>query len=246
MTVYKKFNTTPKIIDCKSAMFKFKNDENMDMYHHFFNINETIEINFDEPLIVPFSPDDHHSIYSEKYVKFYKPFFEKYFNLNKSILEKIDFLMDKYSLDGDRISVIYRDSDKWTDFGGFNYVSAGAYMRKLREVIEKDGVCKILIQSENNGVVKTFGEGFGAIFLNETSLNESSDYYPPIPKNKEKIVEWCEFYIASLWIHSKSKHVITYTGNSSFFVYLVRQTTKNFSQEITFTKSHNDFFINEN
>jgi hypothetical protein len=126
MTVYRKFGKTPDIIDCKKGMAKFKNEENFDLYHHFFHINNDIEINFDEELPVPLSPDDHHTVYSEKYIN------------------------------------------------------------------------------------------------------------------------WCEFYIASLWIQAKSKYVITYTGNSSFFVYLVRQTTKNFIQEITFTKNYNDFFINEN
>jgi hypothetical protein len=246
MTVYRKFGKTPDIIDCKKGMAKFKNEENFDLYHHFFHINNDIEINFDEELPVPLSPDDHHTVYSEKYIKFYNPFFQKYFNINKPIVDRIDYLLNRYSLDDDRVSIIYRDSDKWTDFGGFNYVSAGAYMKKFREIAEKEKPKKILIQSENNGVVKTFGEAFGAIFFEETSLKDSSDNYPPIPKQKHDIINWCEFYIASLWIHAKSKYVITYTGNSSFFVYLVRQTTKNFIQEITFTKNYNDFFINEN
>jgi hypothetical protein len=112
------------------------------MYHYFFNIDETIKIYFDEDIPVPFSPDDHHTIYSEKYIKYYKPFFDKYFNLNKNILSKKEELIKKYNINEDTcVSVIFRDSDKWIDFGGFNYVSAGAYFRKTKEII-KNGETK--------------------------------------------------------------------------------------------------------
>jgi len=218
------------------------------MYQYFFHIDDSIEINFDEEIPVPFSPDDQHTIYSEKYIKYYLPFFKKYFNVNTNITEKISFLKEKYGIDEDNsISVIYRDSDKWTDFGGFNYISAGGYFRKCKEIIELEKIRpRVIIQSENNGVIKTFQEAFGSVFFTETSLGNSSEIYPPIPINDEIRLEWSEYYVASLWILSKCKHVITYTGNSSFFIYLNRGTTNNFTQEITFTKDYNEFFVTNN
>jgi len=248
MVVYKNFKKTPISIDGKFLLRKLKQESNIDMYHYFFHIDESIEINFDEELPVPFSPDDQHTIYSEDYIKYYEPFFKKYFNINENIQNKITQLKEKYKINQENtISVIYRDSDKWTDMGGFNYISAGGYFRKCKEIIESEEVRPtVVIQSENSGVIRTFHEAFGSVFFTETSLGNSSEIYPPIPINNDIKLEWSEYYIASLWILSKCKHVITYTGNSSFFVYLNRGTTKNFTQEITFTKNYNDFFVTNN
>jgi len=247
MVIYKKFKILPENIDGKYLLRKLKKEKNIDMYGHFFHINREMVINFDYEIPVPFSPDDHHSLYSEKYIKYYKPFFDKYFNLNRRISEKIEEIKTKYNIDSNNsVSVIFRDSDKWTDFGGFNYVSAGAYIRKTREIIENNPTLKVLIQSENTNVVTIFNQGVSSLFFEETSLNNFGNDYPPIPIDDEKILKWSEYYIASLWIHSKSKYLITYTGNSAFFVYLNRGTTKNMFQEITFTKSHNEFFIENN
>jgi hypothetical protein len=248
MVVYKKFKITPIEIDGKFLLRKLKQESDIDMYHYFFHIDESVNINFDEELPVPFSPDDQHTIYSEKYIKYYQQFFKKYFNVNDNIQNKIKILQEKYNVNQENtISVIYRDSDKWTDMGGFNYISAGAYLRKCRELFEADGNRpKILIQSENTGVIKTFGEAFDTSFFNETSLGNSSEIYPPIPIDDDKKLEWSEYYVASLWIHSKCKYVITYTGNSAFFVYLNRGTTNNLIQEITFIKDYNEFFVKNN
>lgn len=247
MVIYKKFKVLPENIDGKYLLRKLKKDKHVDMYSHFFHINKKITIDFDDEIPVPFSPDDHHSLYSEKYIKYYKPFFDKYFNLNKCISEKIKEIKIKYKFDSDNsISVIFRDSDKWTDFGGFNYISAGAYVRKCSEIKSKEPNLSVLIQSENLGVVKSFKEFFNSIFFVETELGNSSEIYPPIPIDDEKKILWSEYYVASLWIHSKSKYVITYTGNSAFFIYLCRGTTKNLIQEVTFTKNYNDFFIENN
>lgn len=249
MVVYKTYQKTPKFIDGSNLLNKIKKGSSVDMYHHFFHIDDSIDIQFDTfDIPVPFSPDDQHTIYSEKYSKYYNEFFKKYFNVNSNIEEKINFLTNKYNVDQENsISVIYRDSDKWTDMGGFNYISAGAYLRKCREIFQQDGSkLKVLIQSENMGVVNTFKNEFNLTFFNETSLGNSSEVYPPIPLDDNKKMEWSEYYIASLWIHSKCKYVITYTGNSAFFIYLNRGTTKNFTQEITFTKDYNDFFVNNN
>jgi hypothetical protein len=248
MAVYKKFKKTPIKIDGKFLLRKLKRDSDIDMYHYFFHIDDSININFDEELPVPFSPDDQHTIYSEKYIMYYQPFFKKYFNINDNIQNKIKILQEKYNVNKENtISVIYRDSDKWTDMGGFNYISAGGYFRKCKEIIESEEIRpKVIIQSENSGVIRTFRESFGSTFFTETSLGNSSEIYPPIPINDDIKLEWSEYYVASLWILSKCKHVITYTGNSSFFVYLNRGTTNNFTQEITFTKDYNEFFVTNN
>lgn len=246
MVVYKKYGVTPYHIDGKNLLKKLKKSKELDMYNYFFYIDNSVDINFDvDEIPVPYGPDDQHTLYSEDNIKFYKPFFKKYFNPKKNITEKIKFLIENYKINIDKtIAIIYRDSDKWTDFSGFNYVSAGPYLRKCRSILDQNSkINQVLIQSENTGVVRTFTEAFGAKFFSETSINKSTEDYPPIPNEEDKILDWSEFYIASMWICSKCEHIITYTGNSSFFVYLNRGTTKNLTQELTFTKNYEDFFV---
>ncbi len=93
MTIYKKFKRLPVDIDGKNILSNLNPNHNIpDMYHHFFNINKKIEINFDEELPVPATPNEHHTIYAEKNIKYFKPFFDRYFNLNENIQKKIEFL----------------------------------------------------------------------------------------------------------------------------------------------------------
>lgn len=248
MTVYRRFGKTPDNIDGSNLLRKLKKNENIDMYHYFFHIDKTINIDLPNNIPVPYSPDDQHTVYKEENSKFYEPFFRKYFNVNDNIISKISRLKEKYSIDeNNTIAVIFRDSDKWTDMGGFNYISAAGYMRMCKNIIEESNERpKVIIQSENQGVIKTFGEAFGATFLSETSLGNPSDVYPPIPLNDDIRMEWAEYYVASLWLLSKCRHVITYTGNSAFFVYLNRGTTNNLIQEVTFTKDYQEFFTKNN
>lgn len=249
MVVYKKYKKTPDVIDGSALLQKLKKDSEIDMYHYFFHINNDIIIDFqDIELPVPFSPDDQHTLYSEEYSKYYNVFFKKYFNVNNNIVDKINLLKNKYNISLENtISVIYRDSDKWTDLGGFNYISAAGYFNKCKDIINNDALINtVLIQSENTGVVQTFQQGLGAKYFEETSIGKNHYLYPPIPVDTDNILEWSEYYVAALWLHSKAKYVITYTGNSAFFVYLNRGTTNNLTQEITFTKNYNDFFVTNN
>jgi hypothetical protein len=246
MVVYKNFGKVVEHIDGKNILAKFKSEDNIDLYHKFFRIDKDYQINLPREFPVPFSPDDQHTIYSEEYINYYYPFIKKYFNFNSSILSKVEEIKQKYNIDPDQfISVVFRDSDKWTDFGGFNYVSAGAYVRLTEKIKEQNPDLKILIQSENPNVVTFFGYK-GAISIEETMLDKSCQEYPPIKKNIEKRTEWVEYYIAALYVISQSKYVITYTGNSAFFVYLFRGTTNNLYQEKTFLQDYNDFFVNNN
>jgi hypothetical protein len=163
------------------------------------------------------------------------------------VKNKIDELVKKYSIIHENtISVIYRSTDKWTDMGGFNHISPALYMRLTKKLKEETPQYDVFIQSESSGINRVFNESFGSKSIQETLVStiDGLPLFLHLDKNK---LEWSEYYVASLIIHSKSKILITYTGNSSFFVYLSRGTTKNMYQEITFTKNnYEDFFTKNN
>lgn len=246
MRTYNYYGHIPSKIDGKNILRNLCSDDSYDMYSHFFHISEDIDIKFDIPMPVPLTNDDQHTIYKNDFSKYYVAFYKKYFCLNKHIEDKVNELLLKYNIDSDNtLSVVYRSTDKWTDFGGFNYLSPALYLKLSNEILEKNPELKVLIQSESSSINHVFERRLNAKFIRETRVSEN-DGLPIFLQNIEDKLSWAEYYLASLIIHSKSKYLITYTGNSSFFLYLSRGNTNNLYQEITFTKINTDDFFKKN
>lgn len=244
INVYKNLGMVVENVDGRHLLNHLRQNQDIDMYHHFFNINKDviIDVNVSE-IHKDLQLNEQHTIYKEENMKTFKPFFERYFNLNQRLVDLIEDLKRKYNIDSENsISVIYRDSDKWTDLGGFNYISPAFYYRIAKNLKTKYPDYKVLIQTENPGIKRVFREAFQAVSVDETLTSVTGEYPTFLTLNENKL-NWADAYVAALWIHSKSKYLITYTGNSGFFVYLSRGTTKNMYQEITFTKNdENEFF----
>jgi hypothetical protein len=245
MAVYKKFGVLVENIDSREALHLLKREVplDFDIYSHFFKIDKDYKLPEDFDMSgIDFGPNHHHTIYDESHLKYFLPFVKKYFTLSDNVLAKSEELKTKYNLNSEKnISVVFRDSDKWTDLGGFNYVSAAAYLRHALDIKEKDPECTIVIQTENEGVKQHFVQGFQAIFIHETKTGLTSTT-APLLHFTEDILGWATDYAAALYIHSQSKYLITYTGNSAFFLYLLRGSTKNLYQEKTFEMNYKDFF----
>jgi hypothetical protein len=245
MNTYRIYKKLPKI-DGKNLLRNLCFDDRVDMYGYFFHIDKNINIDFNE-MPVPLTNDDQHTLYKEEYSKYYNAFFKRYFNLNKIIEDRIKGFEKKYNINYDKtISVFYRSTDKWTDMGGFNHIGPGLYFRLAKKLKTENTDYSIIIQAENEGIIRFFSEGIGAIRIEET-LTSNNDYPLFLTLNNNKL-EWAENYVAALFLHSKSKYIITYTGNSAFFLYLSRGTTKNMYQESTFTRNENfeEFFVLNN
>ena len=246
MAVYNHYGELVKSINGNNLLKHLNTDYSYDMYSHFFHIDENVEVNHERPMPVPLTNDDQHTVYRESHVKYYNVFFKRYFNLNNNIQSKLDNLKTKYNVDSDRtISVVYRSTDKWTDMGGFNHISPGLYLRLARQLKTENPDFDLYIQSESQGINRVFSEGLSGKVIHETLVSKRDDY-PLFLHLEDNKLEWAENYVASLFLHSKSKYLITYTGNSAFFLYLSRGTTNNLYQEITFTNNNIDDFFSLN
>jgi hypothetical protein len=245
MAVYKQFGVLVDNIDSSNMLYLLKRDVPLDydIYQHFFKIDKDYKLPEDYDISdFNFGPNHHHTIYKEEHLKYFLPFVKKYFNFSDLILERSEFLKSKYNIVPEKtISVIYRDSDKWTDLGTFLYVTAGAYLRMVYKIKEIDPGCDFYIQTENEGVKTHLTAGHGAKFIEETKTGTTSTSAPLIHFQND-ILEWGTNYVSALNLHSKSKYLITYTGNSAFFLYLFRGNIDNFIQEKTFEMDFNTFF----
>lgn len=242
--VYRKFDKRLPLIDGKNILLKLSKDKSKDMYHHFFEIDESIQINFDEE-IPYFHPNIQHEIYLEENLKYLKPFFDRYFKLNKTLREKRDYLIQSYDVDHSKsISVIVRGTDKWTDRGGFITVGPTPYLILTENLVRDRPEHKVLLQVEQYSVLAQSQGRFNYIFFEETEYIHNMEI-PLFSQEHPNKISWAEWYAAALWVHAHSDILITYTGNSALFLYLIRGNTKNLYQDISFTIPFDSFFVKD-
>lgn len=237
--VHRDYKVLPDKFDLSNALRKFKEDKSIDMYKVLFKIDESINIDNAEPM----GPDHHHEIYTDEKIKKLYPYVRRYFNLSDEVCEIKDKLIEKYNLkDKEFLSVIYRGTDQFTDRGGFISVNCSAYEKLAKDIISKIDPKNrnVLIQSEEPRVVSYFKGSLGAKFIEETNIGQIDNNGAPVPL--KDVETWVKYYIASIYIHSKSKTLITYTGNSGFFTALFRGNMENVYQETTFKLNRKIFF----
>lgn len=240
--IHRDYKVLPEKFDLSNALMKFKTNKDEDLYKTIFKIDNTIDI----PNVSPVGPDPHHELYTEDRIKNLYPYVKRFFGLSDEVKEIKNTLLEKYDLkDKNYVSVIYRGSDQFTDRGGFISVNCSAYEKLCRSIISKIPVEErnILIQSEEPRVVNYFGGQLRAKYIKETDIGEIGKTDAPVPKNN--IDNWLKNYIASIYIHSQSKTLITYTGNSGFFTTLFRGTMNEVYQETTF-KLNKELFFKKN
>lgn len=238
--VHHLYGKTPKDIICNNFLLKFKdNGDDTNLYKLLFKIDESIVI--DDSMKILIGPNDHHLIYDNQKIQKLSPYFKKYFSLSDNVSLVKKKLEEKYNItNNNRISVIYRGSDKWIDMGGFTQVGPNPYIQLTDELFQTDKTMKILIQTEEKRLINFYNSKFASIFLSETDIGDVSHNEDPTPKINK--VEWLQNYVSSIFIHGESKHLITYTGNSGFFSVLHRGNTNNVYQENTFLKNYKEFF----
>lgn len=240
--VYIQHNKKLPNIDGRNILWELNKNPEKDMYRHFFEIDPTVNMEFDYE-VPAFNSDMHHHIYSEENLKYLKPFFDRYFKLNHHIEWKYKQLMNRYSVDSSRsISLIIRGTDKWTDFGGMTTLGPGAYIRMAELLVQKNPSCKVLLQTEHEEVKEFCTFKFPFTFFEETQTVQDARFPLFISHTGDKL-DWAEWYVASLWVHARSRFVITYSGNSALFVYLARGTTENFYQEVSFKTPMQNYFV---
>ena len=159
-------------------------------------------------------------------------FIKRYFTLSNFIYNLITETEKKYEINyNNTISVCYRGNDKSTETNIANYDD---FFIKCDDINKKNKNCKFFLQTDELEFLKNFYK----IFPNTFHLEE----IPVISKTQNMAVHntiqqddkpmfACNI-LKSIYMLSKSKHVITHTGNCSMWIYLFRNNPKNFHQYI--------------
>ena len=238
--VHNRYHILPDEVKTRNVMRRFKDNDDDDIFKKMFSVNKDIDI---DPR--PFSPDVHHALYRDSLIKSVSPYIKRYAAPSDGVVDAINDIKGKYDLeDTNRISVIYRGSDKWTDKGGFMDAGPGAYVRMAEKLKKADNSRQMIIQSEEIDICRFFRTKFKAFFIEETAVGDTGLTTRPIPVSDKET--WLRYFIASLHIHAESDHLVTYTGNSGFFIVALRGHSNNVYQESVFCKHIDDLFYNEN
>jgi len=224
----------PTVVDSSRQFEFYKTDPNSDLTP-FFYVEDVIDITYNDNVFFTTLRDaiDHHSDQFEDYklINFdgVIPFVKKYFKPSQMVVDSITRYETKYNLDYNNLcSVLYRGNDKCTET---NLGSYSEYIDKCREIKDKHPGTKFLVQTDDTLFLQEFISVFSdAIFIEDipTISNNSTTVHYQLPIDQR--VNAAINFLAATHIVSKSKIVVTHSGNCGLWAVLFRGNSNNVIQ----------------
>ena len=210
-------------------------DENVNIYNH---CNFNIDLQYYDYRIL-----DYTNI---------TPYIKKYFKLSDEVYKCVDFLEKKYNIDYNKtFSIFFRGNDKQLEI---NQPSYKEMIDKVRLVSGKeDSDIKFLIQTDEKEFLNECMEEFknNCIYFNEIpqiNKSNSGNILLDVSENKIQILQ---FFIASLYIISKTNKIFCTSGNCELWIMLFRTNCNNIYQylnnkEYVYGQKNQKYIIKDN
>jgi hypothetical protein len=225
MKIFDYFNIHKKIpdsVDCSQMYSIYKSDQNENLHHLFFKQND-MDIEFNGEIV--YETDAYELQFSNyKFIPFskFRPFIEKYFYFNDIVIHAADQLKNKYNIDFENTcGVFYRGNDKVKETQKPPY----------HEVVEQAVIVKnenptiqFIVQTDEYEFLQYFLQHFpDAVFFSEIPVIDNqittvAYYFMNSSQKFNNIL----FYLASIYIFSKLKKLITTSGNGEMFIMFYR------------------------
>jgi len=218
----KKYKKTPDIIDSTKQFLNYKTrqQKNLDISPHFFNLNKFINIKEINILLTSDSRELQFSNY--KLINFYqsKPLIDKYFGPSIKIKEKISMIEEKYRINYEKIlAVYYRSTDKSVET---NIPSIETIINKISEVKKINPELQILYMTDDLNSKKRIRNQFkNVITIDEVDKHYSRSY------------DHAQWFMSSMIVMSKAHSIITTSGNVSNWMVFYRNNSKNIYQYLS-------------
>ena len=222
-------NKLPEHIDSSKQFRNYKenvDDQKEDLAKYFFEENQTKEVFLRCDYSVAIQFQDYKKINFDKIT----PFVRTFFSPSIIIRNVIETLEKKYTIDHDNTcSVYYRGNDKASETGLAEYEQ---FFNKADEILQKNPHIKFLIQTDELEFSEAFKQRFpNSFWFDELSMinhDSNSSVHHSLPRNKRK--EHASYFLAAILIMSKTKHIITYSGNCGLWTVLYRGHSENVYQ----------------
>jgi hypothetical protein len=106
------------------------------------------------------------------------------------------------------------------------------FFNKADEILQKNQDIKFLIQTDEIEFAEAFKQKFPNSFwfhdLSMINHDPNSSVHHSLPRSKRK--EHASYFLAAVLIMSKTKHIITYSGNCGLWAILYRGNAQNVHQ----------------
>lgn len=218
----KKYKKTPDIIDSTKLFLNYKTrqQKNMDISPHFFNLNKFINIKEKNISLTSDSRELQFSNY--KLINFHqlKPLIDTYFDPSIEIKEKISIIEEKYRINYEKIlAVYYRSTDKSLET---NIPSIETIINKIYEVKKINPKLQILYMTDDLNSKKRICNQFkNVITIDEVDKHYSRSY------------DHAQWFMSSMIVMSKAHSIITTSGNVSVWMIFYRNNSKNIYQYLS-------------
>jgi len=157
------------------------------------------------------------------------PWIKKYFTPSIFVEKIVNYIEQKYNIDySNTIAIHYRGTDKYLEVSP---TPLEEYIGLADKLLTENPNFKILIQSDDEDIMNKMLNHFDSKCFYFDELPQSSDgrglHVHGLVKDKFK---YGIYYLSSILIISKCKHVITHRGNGGFWTLLYRGNTTGYTQ----------------
>jgi hypothetical protein len=228
---FNKYQYLPSKIETQKAFTIYKINDNDDIYKEVF-LDDKTEIKYNEE--VKFNNEGYENQFSNyKLLNFNTiiPIFNKYFKLNNTILNNVEYLINKYNLNlqDELCGVFYRGNDKVLETQKPTY---NEVILKAKELKETNSKIKFVIQTDEKEFLYAFLSVFpDSLYFNEMYVinNKPDSNVVKFLNNKNKKAHVINF-VSIIYLFSKLKYLITTSGNCELFIILYRNNAQNLHQ----------------
>ena len=208
----------PDIVDSRNQFrdYKKKNDQGLDISHHFFKFNKSISIKDIENHTKIVRPSQFSSYKLINYVQI-TPLINKYFDPSNEIKKKVLLIEQKYNINYEELlTVYYRSTDKYLET---NIPSIDTIMNRISEVRKTNPELRILYMTDNLDSIKKIHNQFRNVIIIEE-----------VEKHYHRSYEHAQWFMSSVIVMSKAHSIIMTSGNVSNWMIFYRNNSNNIHQ----------------
>lgn len=224
--ILKYFNTYKKLpskIDGTSLFDMYKQVNNESDITNIFFTQKDYNINYNSDIKTT-SSDSEQQFSNYKLLNHTQlnPFIKKYFTISQKIQNNVEYLEKKYNLNYNNLcSIYYRGLGKSVETNSGTY---DEYLKKAKEIENKHPNIIFLLQSDESEFYSYMKKHLkNTIELDSSSVSNNTDtpdYFSTLSKN-ERLPHAIKF-LSVIYILSKSKYIITSSGNTGLWICLFR------------------------
>ena len=218
LSYFNKYKECPYKIDSTKQFKDYKINQNKDYTYEYIKLNNSLIINYcDDIKITNEDREEQFSNYKNINFNDIEPFINKYFSPSDNILNIVNNLENKYSLDYDNLAVFYyRGTDKYIETNRCDY---NEYINKAIQIKKEFPLINFLITSDEINLINLFKNKFPDTIIFDEILN-----------NMNRSFLHSQLMLANVLIMSKAKHIFCTSGNVSLWIMLFRGNNNNIYQ----------------